>query len=67
MPLDPFSKRPFFYKISAGEEVEGWDRQTGQMKIEKLLPGQGVIWIDFGANDFWYFPVPLGSEREEEP
>jgi hypothetical protein len=67
MPLDPYSNRPFFYKISAGEVVESRNMKGNVGRTDKLFPGQGVIWLELGTNYVSYFPVPRKSEKEEEP
>jgi hypothetical protein len=40
LPTDPFSGRPFGYRISPGEET----RSAGRDEILRVSPGQGLVW-----------------------
>ncbi len=43
LPLDPYSNQPFHYRLSAGEEIQ-WSARPENLKIKKILKGQGVLW-----------------------
>jgi hypothetical protein len=49
MPVDPFSGRPFHFRVSKGEKIEG-QFMRGRRTIS-LRDGQGLVWSD-GQDSF---------------
>ena len=43
VPVDPYSGKPFHYRISKGEQIPQQDA-NGEWKERKLVAGQGVVW-----------------------
>jgi hypothetical protein len=45
MPLDPFSTRPFHYRVSEGESIAWLDAQgSPNAEWREVSPGQGILW-----------------------
>jgi hypothetical protein len=69
LPLDPFTDKPFGYRVSTGEQL--YPRRTGGLvlgEVRNVLAGQGVVWSagpdgrddggTSGGTDFpWYEPL----------
>jgi hypothetical protein len=71
LPVDPFTGRPFGYRVSVGEQLSALTTELGGRRIGEprtVAPGQGIVWsagpdaIDnggiSGGSDFnWYDPL----------
>jgi hypothetical protein len=47
VPQDPFTHKPFHYRISKGEKIADW--QLGDLEsggVRQVSPGQGVLWCE---------------------
>jgi hypothetical protein len=69
VPVDPETDEPFAYKVSQGEEIEGFFPAGKSPRQDRLLPGQGVLWLEayqsvrrpevrLDDQRIWY-PVPV--------
>ena len=55
LPIDPYTGKPFDYRISKGEEINGFFPSGGDVN-RRLTPGQAVVW---SAGSLYKFPVPF--------
>jgi len=64
VPLDTETGQPFAYKVSQGEEIEGFFLTGKNPRKERLLPGQGALWLEAPVERerSWY-PVPMWSKK----
>jgi hypothetical protein len=44
IPLDPFSSRPFRYRLSAGERIEWPSGNQEEPQVRQVPAGQGILW-----------------------
>jgi hypothetical protein len=71
LPLDPFTGRPFGYRVSTGERLSPLIMDIGgprKGEPRTIAPGQGVVWsagpdatdnggISGGSDFYWYDPL----------
>jgi hypothetical protein len=67
LPNDPYSGRPFGYRLSTGETI-AWDRSGDQEESRAVPPGMGVLWsVDRdGADDGGHRNAPAGARTNPD-
>jgi len=76
IPDDPVTGKPFQYRISAGEEIEGFPLPSGQsLTRQQLAKGQGVLWSEapdapfdpaLAAQRICYYAVPVWNDGKRK-